>query len=123
MVSEYQNVGTKMAREVRRERSLHYGGLAHLDLVFLSKVVAFSTRHVIECVMVSLEQNISLKVGARTREGCVISGTFPPVTGGSAIVYENICRFTGGALAVDKLCAGPVITIGPAQAMDTRGYW
>jgi hypothetical protein len=68
--------------------------------------------------MVSLEQNTLLKVGARTREG----GTFPPVTDGPAIVYENICRFAGGALAVDKVCAGSVITIVPAQAMDSRGY-
>lgn len=28
----------------------------------------------------------------------LISSTFPPVTGGSAIVYENICRFSGGAV-------------------------
>ena len=28
----------------------------------------------------------------------LISSTFPPVTGGSAIVYENICRFAGGAV-------------------------
>ena len=69
--------------------------------------------------MVSLEQNTSLKVGAHAREGDI----FPPVPGGPAIVYENICRFAGGALAVDKLCAGSVITIVPAQAMDTRGYW
>jgi len=67
--------------------------------------------------MVSLEQGRSLKVGARTCEG----GTFP-VTGGSAIVYENICRFAGGALAGDKLCVGPVTTIGSTQAVDIRGY-
>jgi hypothetical protein len=100
MVSEYQNMGTRRLEKVRREPSLHCGGLAHPDLVFLSKLVAFFTRHVIECVMVSLEQSTLLKVGARTREG----GTFPPVTGGSAIVYENICRFAGGALAGNKLC-------------------
>ena len=28
----------------------------------------------------------------------LVSSTFPPVTGGSAIVYENICRFAGGAV-------------------------
>lgn len=28
----------------------------------------------------------------------LISSTFPPVTGGSAIVYENICRSAGGAV-------------------------
>lgn len=28
----------------------------------------------------------------------LISSTFPPVTGGSAIVYENICRFASGAV-------------------------
>ena len=106
-----------MAREVPPHRGLHYGGLAHLDLVFLSKLMAFFSRYVIECVMVSLEQSTSLKVGARTREG----GTFP-ATGGSAIVYENICRFAAGTLAGDKLCVGPVITIGPTQAVDIRGY-
>jgi hypothetical protein len=74
--------------------------LAHFDLVFLLKLVVFFTRRVIECVMVSLEQSTSWKVDARTREG----GTFPPVIGGSVIVYENICRFAGGALAGDKLC-------------------
>jgi glycosyltransferase involved in cell wall biosynthesis len=35
------------------------------------------------------------KKGARV---LLISSTFPPVTGGSAIVYENICRFSGGAV-------------------------
>lgn len=35
------------------------------------------------------------KKGARV---LLISSTFPPVTGGSAIVYENICRFAGGAV-------------------------
>lgn len=28
----------------------------------------------------------------------LVSSTFPPVTGGSAIVYENICRFADGAV-------------------------
>ena len=28
----------------------------------------------------------------------LISSTFPPVTGGSAVVYENICRSANGAV-------------------------
>lgn len=44
--------------------------------------------------MSAIERDTSLKdMPSRV---LLISSTFPPVTGGSAIVYENICRFAGG---------------------------
>ena len=36
---------------------------------------------------------------------------------------ETFRRFAEGAMAGDDLCAGPVMTIGPTQAMDIGGYW
>lgn len=91
MVTKYQNMGTKRLEGYAVHGDFHHGGLAHLDLVFPSKLLAFLTKHGIECVMVSLEQNTSFEVGARMREG----GTFPPVPGASAIVDRNICGCAG----------------------------
>jgi phosphatidylinositol alpha-1,6-mannosyltransferase len=50
----------------------------------------------------AIEQRIAPKGGARNRATgarvLLVSSTFPPVTGGSAIVYENICRCADGAV-------------------------
>lgn len=55
----------------------------------------------------------------------LISSTFPPVTGGSAIVYENICRSAGGAV-VALAASSDYLTGQPfsgAQAHDRQaGY-
>lgn len=49
-----------------------------------------------------MEQGKPPKGGAKNRATgarvLLVSSTFPPVTGGSAIVYENICRFADGAV-------------------------
>jgi phosphatidylinositol alpha-1,6-mannosyltransferase len=87
-----------------------------------------STEAVANAVMVEDNHDASQPAIGTTRAGArvlVISGNFPPIHGGSAVVYDNLCRYSEGR-AVALTCSRNYMTgeeiAGWAAADAKAGY-